>query len=100
MAIFLPSSVSKALLLQTMPVTVRQLETLIRLATAMAKARMSNFVELRDAEKAFHLLHYACFKEIPRERLEKEKTTRTGGEDEDSDAEWDEEQACDLTSIL
>lgn len=45
-----------------MPVTARQLETLIRLSTAMAKARMAKHVDLSDAEKAYELLYIACFK--------------------------------------
>ncbi|MCP9265227.1 Maternal DNA replication licensing factor mcm3 [Dirofilaria immitis] len=60
----------------TMPVTVRQLETLIRISTAMAKARLAKNVERSDAEKAYQLLHYACFKEKPKERLEMEEKRR------------------------
>lgn len=45
-----------------MPVTARQLETLIRLSTAMAKARLAKIVELSDAKKAYDLLYFACFK--------------------------------------
>jgi DNA replication licensing factor MCM3 len=45
-----------------MPVTARQLETLIRLSTASAKARLSKTVDLVDAKKAYELLYFACFK--------------------------------------
>lgn len=41
---------------RTMPVTARQLETLIRLSTAMAKSRLAKTVEKSDAENAYKLL--------------------------------------------
>ncbi|OMH85033.1 DNA replication licensing factor mcm3 [Zancudomyces culisetae] len=47
----------------TSPVTPRTLETLIRLATAHAKARLSNYVEEVDAEAARDLLQFALFRE-------------------------------------
>ena len=50
--------------LQTQPVTVRTLETLIRLSTAHAKARLSRHVEAEDAEVAIELVDYAYFKKV------------------------------------
>jgi DNA replicative helicase MCM subunit Mcm2 (Cdc46/Mcm family) len=45
------------------PVTVRTLETIIRLATAHAKLRYSKTVELSDIDVAFAMLNEAIFQE-------------------------------------
>ncbi|KAL3990734.1 MCM2/3/5 family protein [Acanthocheilonema viteae] len=86
---------------RTMPVTVRQLETLIRISTAMAKARLAKNVERSDAEKAYQLLHYACFKEKPKERLEmEEKRKKKRGVNEESDGgETEDEETEDLENL-
>jgi len=57
---------------KTSPMTVRTLETIIRLATAHAKARLSNRVEERDALAAESILRFALFKEV----LEDEKKSK------------------------
>ncbi len=72
---------------KTQPVTARSLETLIRIATAHAKARLSTKVEAKDAEFAVGLVHFAYFKRV----LEKEKRKR-GGEEEEEDSEEEEEE--------
>lgn len=84
---------------RTSPLTVRTLETIIRLATAHAKSRLSSRVEERDAIAAESILRFALFKEIVEDssRRKRRRTQAAGlvsssdesGED-DSDEEGDE----------
>jgi DNA replication licensing factor MCM3 len=79
-------------LARTQPVTARSLETLIRLSTAHAKARLSNKVEARDAEVAIELVRFACFKKV----LEKNKKSSKRKEvNTDDEMEQDNEESQD-----
>ena len=62
---------------KTSPMTARTLETLIRLSTAHAKARLSHRVEEKDAEAAESILRFALFKEVVEdERKKRRKVNR------------------------
>ena len=49
--------------IQSVPISARQLEGLVRLASASAKTRLSTTVDREDAERAVELLHY-CLTQI------------------------------------
>ena len=75
---------------KTSPMTARTLETLIRLATAHAKARLSQRVEERDAVAAEAILRFALFKEVVEdERKKRRKVSRAQTEDISSDSDSD-----------
>ncbi|KAI9671661.1 MAG: MCM DNA helicase complex subunit [Alyxoria varia] len=88
---------------RTSPLTARTLETLIRLATAHAKARLSNRVEQKDAKIAEAILRYALFKEVVeterqagRRRGKRSRLSpRSGDEDEDDSGASDSDSSDD-----
>ena len=75
---------------KTSPMTVRTLETLIRLATAHAKSRLSNRVEERDAAAAESILRFALFKEVVEDESRKKRRKTRPLEDEDEDSSSDD----------
>jgi DNA replicative helicase MCM subunit Mcm2 (Cdc46/Mcm family) len=62
---------------KSMPITVRTLESLIRIATAFAKSRLSQKVERQDCENALELLASSFFQD------------NEAGEDDDEDNRMD-----------
>lgn len=83
---------------RTTPITARTLETIIRLATAHAKIRLSATIDVRDVKVAEELLRFSLFKEVKQKSHNRSprKKRRTGddiglseeeSEDEDEDAE-------------
>ena len=60
---------------RTSPITARTLETLIRLSTAHAKARLSKRVEQKDADVAEQILRFALFKEVVEDDRRKRRRT-------------------------
>ncbi|KAL9030606.1 MAG: hypothetical protein Q9196_001287 [Gyalolechia fulgens] len=80
---------------KTSPMTARTLETLIRLATAHAKARLSHRVEERDAEAAEAILRYALFKEVVEDERKKRRKVNRPTEISDDESSGDSDDDSD-----
>lgn len=89
---------------RTSPLTARTLETLIRLATAHAKARLSTKAEYTDARQAEEIMRFALFREVPKRQRRKKRKLNNGpaaqkgsddadGSDEESENSGDEHDA-------
>lgn len=73
------------------------METLIRLSTAHAKARLHDKVEEKDAKAAVEVLRVAMFKEVIRKTKTKRRKMMTDSDDEEqesgeSESEMDEDE--------
>ncbi|KAJ9272462.1 hypothetical protein DTO212C5_1647 [Paecilomyces variotii] len=79
---------------KTSPITARTLETLIRLSTAHAKARLSSRVEEKDAHVAESILRFALFKEVVENERRKRRRT-TFDEESDVSSEFDSDDDDD-----
>ncbi|KAF4623005.1 hypothetical protein D9613_001700 [Agrocybe pediades] len=82
---------------KTSPLTARTLETLIRLSTAHAKARLSAKVERADAKQAEEIMRFALFREVPKRQRRKKRKLNNGaavvkGHDGSSEGETDESE--------
>lgn len=90
---------------KTSPMTARTLETLIRLASAHAKSRLSNRVEEKDAQVAEGVLRFALFREVVEDESRKRKKARRSpnadamSTDDDSDSDDDDADVARASTV-
>lgn len=84
---------------KTAPITARTLETLIRLSTAHAKARLSDTVDDKDAKAAEEVLRFAMFQEVIKSKRSKRRKT-VESDQEDSEEEESDEEASEETENM
>lgn len=75
---------------RTQPVTARSLETLIRLSTAHAKARMASKVTVADAQAAIELVQFAYFKKVLAKDKRKRRRSGASSDEDESTVVTDE----------
>lgn len=82
--------------------TARTLETLIRLSTAHARARLSTTIDEGDAIAAVELVQYSHFQKVL-EKPRKRRTAKDGGDDsndeDDDDDNGDENMETDEVTV-
>lgn len=81
---------------RTQPVTARALETLIRLSTAHARARLSKVIDADDAQAAIELVQFAYFKRV----LEKPRKRKKHDDDQGDENTEDEVDTEEVTGTL
>jgi len=76
---------------QTLPITARCLETIIRLSTAHAKLRLSKTVQLEDVDAAMEILTFALTNDAEAQPMNKRRGGGNDEEEDDMDVDSDDE---------